>query len=178
MKQILTAIVAIMVMGSGAFAQNVRNNENTANKESRAEIVTYLASLPEVRVTYLTKSMLKRLPKGRSESPLSVLVDNGDVKSVRVFELGSAEAESAGKRLLESYISEPRSIFIEPELLMLQNNGPDEVQIYGIPIANDIYHYSRILIYSKIKDKKAIIIILSGTISESVVDELIDSFSN
>lgn len=179
MKRILTAIIAIVVMGTGAFAHSTPNSNNTKKKESRTEIVTYLASLPDVSVTYLTKSMLKKLPTGKPESPLGVLLDKGDVKSIRVFELGNTEAEIAGKKLLDSYISEQNPILlIEPELLMLQNSGSSESIIYGIPFVNDIYRYSRILMYSKTQDKKAILIIISGSISESVIDELIDSFSS
>lgn len=61
--------------------------------------MAYISSLPNVSVTYLTKSMLQKLPKGKAESPLSVLVNKGGLESVRVFQLGSAEAEAAGKNL-------------------------------------------------------------------------------
>ena len=105
MKEIITAIFAIIFIGSSAFAQNIKENENTTHRKSKTEIMAHIASLPNVSVTYLTKSMLKKLPKDKAESPLSVLVNNGEVKSIRVFQLGSAEAEAEGKKLDDAYIT-------------------------------------------------------------------------
>lgn len=176
MKQILIAIFAIIFVGTDAFAQNTQGNENTAHKKSKTEIMAYLASLPNVSVTYLTKSMLKKLPKDKAESPLAILVNNGNVESIRVFQLGSAEAEAGGRKLIDTYISNI-SEFNYAELLMLQNNDTNEVVIYGFPIYNDTSFYKTVLMFSKAKGKKTILIILSGKIHENTIGELIDSFS-
>ena len=116
------------------------------------------------------------MPEDKAESPLAVLVNKGEMKSIRVFHLGSAESEAAGKRLIDAYttgISEPDYA----ELLMLQSNESDEVIIYGFPIHNDTSYYKTVLMFSKTKGKKAILIILTGKIHEDVIGELIDSFS-
>lgn len=176
MKQIITAIIAIIFIGNCAFTQTIHSTEDATSKKSKTEIMTHIASLPNVSVTYLTKSMLQKLPKDKAESPLAVLVNKGEMKSIRVFHLGSAESEAAGKRLIDAYttgISEPDYA----ELLMLQSNESDEVIIYGFPIHNDTSYYKTVLMFSKTKGKKAILIILTGKIHEDVIGELIDSFS-
>ncbi len=176
MKEIITAIFAIIFIGSSAFAQNIKENENTTHRKSKTEIMAHIASLPNVSVTYLTKSMLKKLPKDKAESPLSVLVNNGEVKSIRVFQLGSAEAEAEGKKLVDAYISNISELNYA-ELLMLQNDDSNEVLIYGFPIHNDNSYYKTVLMFSKTTGKKTILIIISGKIHENTIGELIDSFS-
>ncbi|MCM1504764.1 MAG: DUF4252 domain-containing protein [Muribaculum sp.] len=176
MKRILLLIVTIAVMVTGLFAQNVQSKENPVRNETRTEIMAYLASLPDVSVAYLTKTMLDRLPKDRAESPLTVLIGNGGVQSIRVFKLGGAEAEAGGKKLINAYVSnvsEPNYA----ELLMLQNSISNEVIMYGFPIPNDTSYYSTALMYTKTGDKKAILIILTGKIHQNTIGELIDSFS-
>ncbi len=176
MKQILTALFAIIFIVNCAFTQSIHGTQNATPKKSKTEIMAHIASLPNVSVTYLTKSMLQKLPKNKAESPLSVLVNKGDIKSIRVFHLGSTEAEAAGKSLIDAYVagvSEPEYA----ELLMLQNNESNEVVIYGFPIYNDISYYKTVLMFSKAKGKKTILIILTGKIHEDLIGELIDSFS-
>lgn len=173
MKQ--TAIAILMILMCVAFSQNAYGQTSHAQIENRTEIMSYLASLPDVSVTYITKSMLKRLPKDNAESPLTVLVDKGGVESIRVFLLGSPKSEAGGKKLIDAYVSgltEPNYA----ELLMLQKNGSNEIIMYGFPIINDTSYYNTVLMYSKAKGKKAILIILTGKIHENVIGDLIDSF--
>ena len=176
MRLILTLILAIAFLGSRAFAQNLPDNLNNISKKSRTEIMTRLAALPEVSVTYLTKSMLQRLPKDKSESPLAMLAKEGGVESIRLFQLGSPEAQTEGKTLINSYLSDISEMNYA-ELLMLQNNASNEVIIYGFPIYNDISYYHTVLMYSKSSGKKATLIILKGKIHENTIGDLIDSFS-
>lgn len=175
MKRIFTTIIAIIVMAIGVVAQNTQSNEKSGNKESRVELLNYLTSLPDVSVTYLSKSMIQKIPNKNPDSPLGLLISNGGVSSVRVFELGTPEAETAGKKLMNSYISEFRGK--EPELLMFQKDTSNEIQIYGLPYINDIYKFNRVIMYSKMQRKKALLIILSGSIPESSIGQLIDSYS-
>ena len=135
-----------------------------------------ISALPNVSVTYLTKSVLKKLPKDNAESPLSILADKGEVCSIRVFQLGSAEAEIEGKRLMESYIADVTE-FNNAELLMSQKKDSNEVVIYGFPIYNDTSYYKTVLMFSKASGKKTVLIILSGKIHEKTLSELIASFS-
>lgn len=176
MKRILTAIIAILVMGTGLSAQNMSNDKKTKPKETRTELVNYLASLPGVSVTYLTDSMLKRVNKDGSTSPLAALVSGSGtgVESVRVFELGSAKAEEGGKKLLNSYISESPNA----ELFVLQRDGSSETMIYGIPARNLASGYFRyLLMYSKESGEKAKLIIISGAIWQKSIGNMIDAFS-
>lgn len=178
MRQFITVFFAVaLFLGSNISAQNIPDNENTASKRIRTEIMVYISSLPKVSVTYLTKSMLQRLPKDKAESPLSILAGKGGLESVRVFQLGSAEAEEAGRKLIKAYISDS-SEFNYAELLMLQKNDLNEVVIYGFPIYNDTSYYKTIVMFSKAKGKNTILIILSGKIHENTISDLIDSFSN
>lgn len=185
MKRKIITIVAIIIMGMNMFADTIQNNKEMPLKESKTEILSNLASLPGVSVTYLTKRMLQRLPKDKAESPLRILVDRGNIASIRVFELGNSEAEAVGKKLINAYISEiPDYSNIDPtlsssplELLMLQNNTSNEVIMYGIKELRDISYYETVLMYSKQNNKKAILIILTGNIHENVIGDLIDSFS-
>ncbi len=176
MKRILTAVIAILVMGAGMSAQNVSNNKNTKPKETRTELVKYLTSLTDVNMTYLTESMLKRVNKDGSTSPLAALVSGSGtgVESVRVFELGSAKAEEAGKKLLDHYLSESPNA----ELFVLQRDRSNETMIYGIPARNLAPGYFRyLLMYSKGSGDKAKLIIISGTIGEKSIGNMIDAFS-
>lgn len=176
MRQFMTVIfAAVLFLGGSMSARSISDNEKAARKRSRTEIVTYISSLSNVSVTYLTKSMLQKLPKDKAESPLSVLANKGGLESVRVFQLGSAEAETAGKELMDAYISDA-SEFNYAELLMMQKNELDEVVVYGFPIHNDTSYYRTILMYSKAMGKNTILIILSGKIHENTISELIDSF--
>lgn len=183
MKRII--LIAVTLIVGINMSAGVIHNADKSKKESKTEILTYLASIPDVSVTYLTKTMLQRLPKDKTESPLRVLTDKADIDAIRVFELGNSDAEAAGKRLINAYISEiPDYGDIDPtlsasplELLMLQNNPSNEVMMYGIRKLRDISYYETVLMYSKQKGKKAILIILNGMIHESVIGELIDSFS-
>lgn len=185
MKRIIVVLLAAIFVSVSAFAQNTRDTENATHKKSKTEIMAHIASLSDVSVTYLTKKMLENLPKDKAESPLRILVDRGNMAAIRVFELGNSEAETAGKELIDAYISEiPDYSVIDPtlsssplELLMLQNNPYNEVMMYGIKELRDISYYETVLMYSKQKNKKAILIILTGSIPESVIGELIDSFS-
>ncbi len=182
MKRILIVIVAIVVIGAGMFAQTTANHKKTTRKESKTEILTYLASLPDVSVTYLTKSMLQRLPKDKSHTPLGVLVNKGGIESIRVIEFGNAEGEEAGKKLINAYIEEVPDLGSNyasnrVELLTLQNNPSNEVLMYGIVKMWQADSYETVLMYSKSKGKKAVLIILSGSIKENTIGELIDSFS-
>ncbi len=157
-------------------AQNVSNNKNTKPKESRTELVKYLASLPDVNVAYLTDSMLKRVNKDGSTSPLAALVSGSGtgVESVRVFELGSAKAEEGGKKLLDLYLSESPNA----ELFVLQRDGSNETMIYGIPARNLAPGYFwYLLMYSKEAGEKAKLIIISGAIWEKSIGNMIDAFS-
>ncbi len=176
MKQLVTFLLALIFFGSSAFSQNSTGNNNHSHKKGRTEIMNYIAKLSDVSVTYLTKSMLQRLPKDRAGSPLAMLVDKGGVESIRVFQLGSKEAEAAGKKLMDSYLSDISEMNYA-ELLMSQNNTSNEVIIYGFPINNDILYYRTVLMYSKSSDKKATLIILKGKIHENTIGDLIDSFS-
>lgn len=177
MRHIITALLAIaLFMGGSISAQNIADKGNTSPRKTRTEIMAYISTLPKVSVTYLTKSMLQRLPKDKAESPLSVLAVKGDLESVRVFQLGSAEAEEAGRKLIKAYISDT-SEFNYAELLMLQKNDLNEVVIYGFPIHNDTSYYKTIVMFSKATGKNTILIILSGKIHEETISELIDSFS-
>lgn len=177
MRQIMTVLFAVVLfLGGSVSARNIPDTEKTAHKRNRTEIVTYISSLPNVSVTYLTKSMLQKLPKDKAESPLSVLANKGGLQSVRVFQLGSAEAEAAGKELMDAYLSDT-SKFNYAELLMLQKNGSNEVVIYGLPIYNDTSYYNTILMFSKATGKNTILIILSGKIHENTISELVDLFS-
>lgn len=175
MKRIFAAIVAISVMGISVFAQTSSNQGKTEREETRTEILKGLTSLPGVSVTYLTKSMLQRLPKDKAESPLGMLVREGGVESVRLFELGNDEAEAAGKKLAYSYLSESKGR--EPELLMMRNDGSSEIQLYGLTFINDINYYYRIILFSKPRGKKANLIIMTGRIPENIVGQMLDSFS-
>lgn len=178
MKQFITVVFAIaLLLGGSVSAQNIPGNGNMSLKKNRTEIMAYISSLPNVSVTYLTKSMLQKLPKGKAESPLSVLVNKGGLESVRVFQLGSAEAEAAGKKLIDTYIYDT-SEFNYAELLMSQRDDTNEVVIYGFPIHNDTSYYRTILMSYKATGKKTMLIILSGKIHENTISELIDSFSN
>lgn len=178
MKQFITAVFAVaLFLGGNVSAQNISDNGNIAPQRNRTEIMAHIASLPNVNVTYLTKSMLQRLPKDKAESPLSVLVGKGGLESVRVFQLGSAEAEAAGKKLIDTYIYDT-SEFNYAELLMSQRDDTNEVVIYGFPIHNDTSYYRTILMFYKATGKKTMLIILSGKIHENTISELIDSFSN
>lgn len=176
MRRFFTLIFAITFLCNTAFAQNTpTHTTNTLNK-SRTEIMTNLAALPDVSVTYLTKSMLQRLPKDKSESPLAMLVKEGGVESIRLFQLGNTKAEAEGKRLMDSYLSDISGLNYA-ELLMLQNNASNEVIIYGFLINNDTSYYHMVLMYSKAVGKKAILIIIKGKIHENTIGDLIDSFS-
>lgn len=175
MKQFITVIFAIaLLLGDSVCAQTIPDNGNTSPGKHRTEIMAYISSLPNVSVTFLTKSMLKKLPKDKSDGPLSVLVNNGGLESARVFQLGSAESEAAGKELIEAYISDT-SEFNYAELLMLQKNGSNEVIVYGFPIYNDTSYYRTIVMYSKTMKKDTMLIILSGKIHENTISELIDT---
>lgn len=176
MKQLVTFLLTLIFFGSSAFSQNSTGDNNPSPKKDRTEIMNYLAKLPDVSVTYLTKSMLQRLPKDKSGSPLAMLVEKGGVESIRVFQLGSKEAEAGGKKLMDSYLSDISEINYA-ELLMSQNNASNEVIIYGFPTYNDISYYHTVLMYSKASGKKAILIILKGKIHENAIGNLIDSFS-
>lgn len=176
MRQLITFFLAIVLLGSGASAQNILGSTNPTPKKDRTEIMNYLAKLPDVSVTYLTKSMLQRLPKEKARSPLAMLVNKGGVESIRVFQLGSKEAEAGGKKLIDSYLSDISEMNYA-ELLMSQNNSSNEVIIYGFPIYNDISYYHTVLMYSKASGKKATLIILKGKIHENTIGDLIDSFS-
>lgn len=177
MKQLIILILAIISLGNGVFAQNRVGNFNPTPKTDRTEIMKYLATLPDVSVTYLTKSMLQRLPKDKAKSPLAMLVDKGGMESIRVFQLGSKEAEAEGKKLIDSYLSDISETNYA-ELLMSQNNDSNEVIIYGFPMYKDIRYYHTVLMYSKANGKKSILIILKGRINENAIGELIDSFSD
>lgn len=176
MRRILTVILALVFIVSDAVAQSLQHGETTPNIKNRTEIMSNISSLPNVSVIYLTKSMLKKLPKNKAESPLSILADKGEVGSIRVFQLGSADAEREGKRLIDSYIADV-SEFNNAELLMSQKNDSNEVVIYGFPIYNDTSYYKTVLMFSKASGKKTILIILSGKIHEKTISDLIDSFS-
>lgn len=176
MKQLVTFLLTLIFFGSSAFSQNSTGDNNPSLKKDRTEIMNYLAKLPDVSVTYLTKSMLQRLPKDKAGSPLAMLVEKGGVESIRVFQLGSKEAEAGGKKLMDSYLSDISEINYA-ELLMSQNNASNEVIIYGFPTYNDISYYHTVLMYSKASGKKAILIILKGKIHENAIGNLIDSFS-
>ena len=175
MKQLIVFLLAIVSSGFGAFAQNITGNNPTPNKD-RSEIMNNLAKLPEVSVTYLTKAMLLHLPNDKVGSPLAILADKGGVKSIRVFQLGSKEAVSGGKKLIDSYLSDISETNYA-ELLMSHNNVSNEVIMYGFPMYKDTSFYHTVLMYSKSAGKKAILIILRGRIDENVVGELIESFS-
>lgn len=175
MKQLVTFLLALIFFGSSAFSQNSMG-KNPTPKKDRTEIMNYLAKTPGVSVTYLTKSMLNRLQKDKAGSPLAMLVDKGGVESIRVFQLGSEEAETGGKRLIDAYLSDISEMNYV-ELLMLQKNASNEVIIYGFPIYNDISYYHTVLMYSKSSGKKATLIILKGKIHENTIGDLIDSFS-
>ncbi len=138
--------------------------------------MSYLAKLPEVTVTYLTKSMIQRIPKDKAGSPLAILADKGGVESIRVFQLGSKEAEAGGKKLIDSYLSDISETNYA-ELIILHNNASNEVIMYGFPMYKDTSFYHTVLMYSKSAGNKAILIILRGRIDENVIGELIDSFS-
>lgn len=176
MRQILTTILALFFIASNAIAQNMQRSENSTPKRVKTEIMAHISSLPGVSVAYLTKSMLQKLPKDKSESPLSVLADKGGVESIRVFQLGSAETEAEGKKLIDAYISDITE-YNYAELLVSQKNGQNEMVIYGFHIHNDTSYYRTILIFSKAEGKKTVLIILSGKIHENTLSELIDSFS-
>lgn len=176
MKQLVTFLLALIFFGSNAFPQNSTDNKNTSPKKDRTEIMNYLAKLPDVSVTYLSKSMLQRLPKDKAGSPLAMLVDKGGVESIRVFQLGSKEAEAVGKKLMDSYLSDISEMNYA-ELLMSQNSASNEAIIYGFPIYNDISFYHTVLMYSTSSGKKATLIILKGKIHENTIGDLIDSFS-
>lgn len=183
MKRIIALIITVATSMVSIYAQQPQANTTKSLPDSRVEILTHLASLPDVSVTYLTRNMLQRLPKDKAKSPLAILVDKADIESIRLFELGNGDAEASGKKLIDIYISEvpdhgdlnytPSRV----ELLMLQNNSPNELLMYGITKANDIYRYQTILMYSKAKGKKTILIIISGDIDADTIGELIDSFS-
>lgn len=175
MRQLVALLLALVFIVSSAFSQNSTVNHNSSPKKARTEIMNYLAKMPDVSVTYLTRSMLQRLPKDKTESPLAMLVDKGDVESVRVIQLGSNEAETEGKKLIDSYLSDVSEMNYA-ELLMSQNNSTNEVIIYGFPIFNDTFFYHTVLMYSKSVGKKAILIILNGKIPENTIGDLIDSF--
>ncbi|GEM_PF-2545738 len=183
MKRILITLIALAVIAVGVPAQNTHAIDETSTTTSRSEVLTHLASLPDVSVTYLTKSMLRKIPGDKTGSPLAVLVNKGEIESVRVFELGNAEAETTAKRLMDIYISEIPDAATKyyvagrAELLMLQRNSSDEVLMYGITRTNDVNRYGTVLMYSKKEGAKAIFIILSGNIDESTIGELIDTFS-
>lgn len=176
MRQLITFLLVFVFLGNSAFAQNSLDNSNSTPKKNRTEIMNYLAKLPKVSVTYLTKSMLQRLPKEKARSPLVMLVGKGGVESIRVFQLGSKDAESEGKKLIDTYLFDISEMNYA-ELLMSQNNDSNEVIIYGFPIYNDISYYHTVLMYSKTTGKKAILIILKGKIHENTIGNLIDSFS-
>lgn len=176
MRHFFTFLLAIVSIWSSALAQNLSNNTYFMPQKNRTEIMNHLAKLPEVSVTYLTKSMLQRLPKDKAGSPLAILVEKGGVESIRVFQLGSKEAEDEGKKLIDTYLSDISEINYA-ELLMLQNNEAMEVILYGFPIYMDTSYYHTVLMYSKISGKKAILIILKGKIHEDTIGDLIDSFS-
>lgn len=176
MRQLFVFLLAIVFLGSGAIAQNRTINNVPTPKKDRTEIMNYLAQLPEVSVTYLTKSMLQRLPKNKAGSPLAILADKGGVESIRVFQLGSKEAEAGGKKLMDSYLSDISETNYA-ELLMSHKTRANEVAIYGFPIYKDISFYHTVLMYSKSAGNKAILIILRGRMDENVIGELIDSFS-
>lgn len=176
MKQLVTFLLSLIFFGSSAFSQNLTGNNSPSPKKDRTEIMNYLAKLPDVSVTYLTKSMLQRLPKDKTGSPLAILADKGGVESIRVFQLGSKEAEAGGKKLIDSYLSDISETNYA-ELLMSHNNASNEVVIYGFPISNDISYYRTVLMYSKSSGKKATLIILKGKIHENTIGDLIDSFS-
>lgn len=178
MKQFITAVFAVaLFLGGNVSAQNISDNGNIAPQRNRTEIMAHIASLPNVNVTYLTKSMLQRLPKDKAESPLSVLVGKGGLESIRVFQLGSAEAEKTGRKLIDAYVSDTSELNYA-ELLMSQKDDLNEVVIYGFPIHNDTSYYKTIVMFSKAAGKKTMLIILSGKIHENTISELIDSFSN
>lgn len=176
MKQLITFLLTLIFFGSNLFSQNLTGNDNTSPKKNKTEIMNYLAKLPDVSVTYLTKSMLQRLPKDKAGSPLAMLVDKGGVESIRVFQLGSKKAKAGGKKLMDSYLSDISEMNYA-ELLMSQNNASNEVVIYGFPIYNDILNYHTVLMYSETAGRKAILIILKGKIHENTIGDLIDSFS-
>ena len=178
MRQFITVLFAIaLFVGGNVFAQKIPDIVNTAHKKNKTEIMSYISSLPNVSVTYLPKSMLQKLPKNKAESPLAVLANKGGLGSVRVFQLGSAEAEAEGRKLIDAYISDI-SEFNYAELLVSQKNDSNEVVIYGFPIYNDTAYYKTILMFSKATGKNTILIIISGKIHENTISELIDSLSN
>lgn len=171
MKRILVLIFAAVAVSATAFAQDLVIADKPMTK---TQVIGKLASNPWVNVTYLTKSMLSRMPKNQKDSPLSMLVGNEAVNSVRVFELGNTDAEIYGKKLMEAYIDgSPYS-----ELLLLQRNGAnDDVVIYGVPMTFNTNLFGNVLIYTKQKGKAATLIILSGKMSEETLGDLIDAFS-
>lgn len=175
MRQLVALLLALVFIVSSAFSQNSTVNHNPSPKKARTEIMNYLAKMSDVSVTYLTRSMLQRLTKDKTESPLAMLVDKGGVESVRVIQLGSNEAETEGKKLIDSYLSDISEMNYA-ELLMSQNNSTNEVIIYGFPIFNDTFFYHTVLMYSKSTGKRAILIILKGKIPENTIGDLIDSF--
>lgn len=177
MKQFIAVLFAVaLFVGGNVFAQNTPDSVNTAHKKNKTEIMNHISSLPNVSVTYLTKSMLQKLPKDKAESPLSVLAGKGGLGAIRVFQLGSAEAEAEGRKLIDAYVSDI-SEFNYAELLVSQKNGSNEVVIYGFPVYNDTSYYKTIVMFSKATGNNAILIILSGKIHENTISELIDSFS-
>lgn len=176
MKQILALILSIALFATDAFSQTATNSAANSPKQSRTEIMAYLASLPEVSVTYLTKSMLQRLPKDKADSPLAMLVNKGGVESIRLFQLGSAAAETGGKKLIDCYLSDISEMNYA-ELLMSQKSAANEVILYGFPIYNDTSYYHTVLMYTKSSGKRAILLIIKGKIHESTIGDLIDSFS-
>ncbi len=183
MKRIIALIIAVATSMVSICAQHAKVNTAKSLRDSKVEILTHLVSLPDVSVTYLTRNMLQRLPKDKAKSPLAILADKADVESIRLFKLGNGDAEASGKKLIDIYISEvpdQGDLNYTPshvELLMFQNNSPNELLMYGISKANDIYRYHTILMYSKSKGKKTILIIISGNIDADIIGELIDSFS-
>lgn len=176
MKSILVFVLALVLIGGCASARSISSNASATSERSKTEVMRHLASMPEVSVTYLTKSMLQRLSKNKSDGPLAMLVDKGGAESVRVFQLGSLEAEAEGKKLIDSYLSDTDELNYA-ELLMSQKNESTDVVIYGFPIYNDHLYYNTILMYSKSSGKKAVLLIIKGKIHENAIGDLIDSFA-
>lgn len=170
----LHILTLILLFCFSAKSQNIPEN---SDKESKTEIMAHLASMPEVNVTYMSKSMLRRLPKDKINSPLALLAENDRVESIRLFQLGSDNAEVYGKKLIDSYLYNTSDLN-NAELLMSQKSNSNEILLYGFPIHNDTSFFRTLLMYSKNDKTNALLLIIKGKLPESVIGDLLGLLSN
>ena len=173
MKKLLFILLSIISFSIPSFSQTMEELRKEQN-----EINAQLTSMKNVNIMQLSTNMLQNLPKGKSDSPLSILAKQGNLLTIKVYELGNAEAEKTGRRLLQNYLSQMTlQNNVEPDIIVRQADDSNEVLIYGEP--NNSYRtaFNSLVIFSSQKGDKSILIRIYGFVEDKTVAELINAFS-